>query len=174
MNRNPPPAPQGPAAENAESPWASLISAAGYILAVAYPVLALSTGARAGYQIFFKEGGVVFHLPSVLSLVATLVYLLISFCFIYRRPWTWRLSLGALAFELLMVLAVGVWSIADPALIGRTVWRLFGQDYGFFPLFLPVVGLVWLLWPPTRALYRLTSVDTEAQGHGAAQRNSTG
>lgn len=174
MTRNTPPAPQGPATATADSPWASLISAAGYILAVAYPVLALSTGARALYQIFFKEGGAVFHLPSVLSLAAMLIYLAVSFGFAYRRPWTWRLSLGALAAELALVLGVGVWSIIDPAFIGRTVWRLFGQDYGFFPLFLPIVGLIWLLWPPTRALYGLTSFDTEALRNRGAQRNSTG
>jgi hypothetical protein len=163
MTRNTSPSPQVPASDSAESTWASLISVAGYILAVAYPVLALSTGARAGYQILFKEGGVVFHLPSVLSLVATLVYLAVSFGFAYRRPWTWWLSLGALAFELAMVLAVGIWSMVDPPFIGRTVWRLFGQDYGFFPLFLPVVGLVWLLWPPTRALYGTAFPHAEAQ-----------
>ncbi|MCB0131248.1 MAG: hypothetical protein KDD78_10375, partial [Caldilineaceae bacterium] len=34
----------------------SVVSAFGYILAVSYPVLALSTGTRALYQLFFKEG----------------------------------------------------------------------------------------------------------------------
>ena len=32
-----------------------IASWSGYVLAVSYPILALSTGARAGYQLFLKE-----------------------------------------------------------------------------------------------------------------------
>ena len=61
-----------------------------------------------------------------------------------------------LAFELAMVLVVGVWSLVDPAFIGHTVWRHFGEDYGYFPLFQPLLGLLWLLWPQTMRMYGLT------------------
>jgi hypothetical protein len=36
--------------------WANVVSPVGYILAVSYPVLALSTGVRAIYQLFFRRG----------------------------------------------------------------------------------------------------------------------
>jgi hypothetical protein len=43
------------------------------------------------------------------------------------------------------VLAVGTWSIADPATFpDATVWSGYGSGYGFVPLVLPVFGLLWL------------------------------
>lgn len=145
----PPPAPTVE-----ESCYAGLISGIGYVLAASYPVLALSTGARAGYQIFFKEGVVVFHLPSLLSLLAALIYLVAAFGFAYRRRWTWWMSLGALSVEAVLVILVGTWSLVDPETVGRTVWRHYGEDYGYFPLIQPLIGLLWLLWPGTRRLYQ--------------------
>lgn len=147
-----PPTPSSPAPGRTPGRYDSLISTFGYVLAVSYPVLALSTGTRALYQLFFKEG-VTYYLPSILSLVAASCYLVATIGFAYRRRWTWWLSLLTLGFETLMTLIVGAWSFIDPAFIGRTVWSHFGQDYGFFPLFQPLIGLVWLLWPATRALY---------------------
>lgn len=136
------------------SAQSSLISTFGYVLAVSYPVLALSTGTRAVYQLFFKEG-VTYYLPAWLSLTAATLYLIATIGFASRRPWTWWLSLLSLAIETTLTLIVGTWSLIDPAFIGSTVWRHYGQDYGFFPLFQPIIGLVWLLWPATRALYGL-------------------
>jgi hypothetical protein len=47
--------------------------------------------------------------------------------------------------ELVGVLAVGTWSIADPASFpDATVWSKYGSGYGFIPLVLPVFGLLWL------------------------------
>lgn len=132
--------------------WESIVSPVGYILAVSYPVLALSTGARALYQLFFKPG-VTDYFPPMLSGVAALCYLVATLGFAYRRRWTWWLSLLVLGFESAMTLIVGVWSILDPATVGHTVWRHFGEDYGYFPLFQPLFGLLWLVWPPTLALY---------------------
>lgn len=129
-----------------------LVSAFGYILAVSYPVLALSTGTRAVYQLFFKEG-VTDYLPAIMSGVAALCYLIATIGFAYRRRWSWWLSLSVLGFETAMTLIVGVWSYVDPDLFGRTVWRHFGEDYGYFPFFQPLIGLVWLLWPTTREMY---------------------
>ena len=60
------------------------IRAAGVILAISYPVLALSTGARALYQLFLKEG-VTDFLPPLLSGVAALCCLLAPVGFIVRR-----------------------------------------------------------------------------------------
>ena len=130
------------------TPMSKSVSVIGYVLAVSYPVLALSTGVRALYQIFFKEG-VTDLLPPALSGLAAIFYLLATIGFAYRKGWAWRLSVAVLGIETLFTLAVGILSFAYPDLIGRTVWRHFGADYGFFPLFQPLLGVVCLLWPAT-------------------------
>jgi hypothetical protein len=139
--------------------WANVVSPVGYILAVSYPVLALSTGVRAIYQLFFRP-----DITNYLSALAACLYLLAAIGFAYRRPWSWWLSLISLGFESLMTLVVGVWSIVDPEFIGRTVWRHFGADYGYFPLFQPLLGLVWLLWPLTMEAYGIRRKQGETQG----------
>jgi len=144
----------GPAPEKG---LAGFIKTAGAILAISYPVLALSTGARAVYQLFLKEG-VNDILPPALSAVAALCYLVATVGFAYRRGWAWRLSVGVLVFETLMTLLVGTLSFIYPDVIGRTVWRHFGVDYGFFPLIQPLLGLAWLLHPETLRAYGIRSV----------------
>jgi hypothetical protein len=138
--------------KQADSLWESAVSPAGYILAISYPVLALSTGARAAYQLFIRQD-IVDYLPVALSALAALCYLTATLGFAYRRSWTWRLSVAVLVFETLMTIVVGVWSLVDPAAVGSTVWRHFGEDYGYFPLVQPIIGLVWLLWPLTIRAY---------------------
>jgi hypothetical protein len=135
---------------------AELLSAIGYILGISYPVLALSTGVRALYQLFFKSG-VIYYLPPALSGIAAICYLVATIGFLYRRRWTWYLSVGMLGFETLMTLVIGTLSFIVPDLIGRTVWRHFGADYGYFPLFQPLFGLVWLFLPETLRSYNLTT-----------------
>lgn len=132
--------------------WDNVAKPAGFILAVSYPVLALSTGVRALYQLFLKEG-VTDYLPPAMSGLAALCYLTATIGFVYRRKWSWWLSVGVLGFETLLTLIVGTWSYIDPALIGSTVWRHFGADYGYFPLFQPLLGLLWLFWPVTMRVY---------------------
>jgi hypothetical protein len=131
-----------------------ITKAIGQILAVSYPVLALSAGVRATYQLCCKPG-VVDKLPPTLSAVAALCYLLITLGFVVRKPWTWWLAVGLLVFELAGVLVVGTLSLLSPGLIGRTVWHHFGLDYGFLPLVQPVLGLVWLYWGENKRQYGL-------------------
>lgn len=128
------------------------IRAAGVILAISYPVLALSAGVRSVYQLVFKED-VVNYLPAVLSGVAALCYLLATVGFVVRQRWAWRLSVSMLLFELMMVIAVGALSLTMPDTIGRTVWGRFGADYGYFPLIQPILGLAWLFHRETRQVY---------------------
>ncbi|MCX6039664.1 MAG: hypothetical protein NTV69_00795 [Caldilinea sp.] len=135
-----------------EAIWANVVSPAGYVLAVSYPVLALSTGARAIYQLFFRSE-ISHSLPVYLSACAACCYLIATLGFVYRRRWTWWLSVAVLGIETVMTVIVGFWSFLDPDFIGRTVWRHFGEDYGYFPLFQPLLGLVWLFWPLTVAAY---------------------
>jgi len=136
----------------AQNGLSGFISAAGVILAVSYPVLALSTGARALYQLFLKEG-VANYLPVYLSATAATLYLLATVGFAVRRRWAWKLSVTVLAFESLLTLLVGTLSFVIPDVIGSTVWRHFGADYGFFPLIQPLLGLAWLFHPETLRVY---------------------
>lgn len=127
----------------------TVIRAIGQILAVSYPLLALSAGARAVYQLFFKPG-VTDYFPPTLSAVAAAIYLVATVAFVIRKPWAWWVSVGALSFEMVGVLLVGTLSLLMPEVIGRTVWHDFGIDYGFLPLVQPLLGLVWLFWPENR------------------------
>jgi hypothetical protein len=136
-----------------------LLIAFGYILGISYPVLALSTGVRAIYQLFFKTG-VTDYLPSLLSALAATCYLIATIGFFNRRRWAWKLSLGSLAVENMLALIVGSLSFIIPEVIGRTVWRHFGEDYGFFPLIQPLIGLAWLTWPETLKAYGLIPRET--------------
>ena len=56
------------------------------------------------------------------------------------------LALGAVLVELAGVVGVGLWTVLDPGMFAHdTVWSRFGAGYGYVPLVLPVVGLIWLL-----------------------------
>ena len=63
-----------------------LVTVLGYILTVSYPLLALSTGVRALFQLVLKEG-VVNYLAPTLSLVAALCYLTATIGFARRVRW---------------------------------------------------------------------------------------
>ncbi len=144
------------AADGHDTPTAGILSdlasVARYVLAVSYPVLALSTGVRALYRLLLKDG-VVWQTGAGLSLLASLLYLGATIGFAVRRPWAWWTSVALLSVETALTLVVGTISVLEPGLIGSTVWRHFGADYGYFPLFQPLLGLVWLLWPVTVADY---------------------
>lgn len=152
-----------------QSGLTELVTVFGYILTVSYPLLALSTGVRALFQLLFKEG-VVNYLAPTLSLVAALCYLTATIGFARRVSWAWRLSVGILVFETTLTLLVGGLSFMIPATIGRTVWRHFGADYGYFPLFQPLIGLVWLFWPSVMRQYGLKVGQTATTRTGSTGR----
>ncbi len=131
---------------------AAALDVIGYVLAVSYPLLAFSAAGRSVYQLFFKAG-IAFETGPLLSAFAGLCYLLAAFGFAFRRPWTWILSLTVLVIESFGTVLVGTLSIVAPDLVGRSVWRLYGVDFAFFPLVQPFLGIVWLLWPHTRSLF---------------------
>ncbi len=148
----PPEEDQTGAAKSEEEGLSGFIATAGVILAISYPVLAISTGFRAVYQLFFKEG-VSNYLAPALSAVAALLYLIATVGFAVRKKWAWRVSVAALGLEMVLVLLVGTLSVIIPDTIGRTVWRYYGIDYAFFPLIQPLLGLLWLFHPKTLAVY---------------------
>jgi len=135
-----------------EPALSTFTSVVGGILAISYPVLAISTLFRAGYQLFLKEG-VTNYLAPTLTAVAAFLYILATIGFAYRRRWSWRLSVGALSVETALTVLVGTLSFIIPEVIGRNVWTYFGADYGFFPLIQPILGLIWLTRPTVMIAY---------------------
>jgi len=92
-----------------EKGLSGFIAAAGVILAISYPILAISTVFRAVYQLFLKEG-VTNYLAPALSAVAALLYLIATVGFAVREKWAWRVSVVALDLEMALVLIVGTLS----------------------------------------------------------------
>jgi len=127
------------------------ISLIGYILGISYPLLALSTGARGLYQLFLRDD--LTKLGPALSVLTAVLYMVAAIGFFKRTARWWRISVGALTVETILVLVIGTLSFIFPDVLGHTAWRHYGQDYGFFPLIQPLLGLIYLLWKPTRVAF---------------------
>lgn len=113
----------------------------GVLLVAVYALLALAAVGRSTLQIteYFDRA----PLAYVLSAVAAVVYLLATWCLARGGRWV-RVGIVACAVELVGVLAVGTASYLVPtAFPDKTVWSHFGSGYGFVPLVLPVLGLLW-------------------------------
>ena len=115
----------------------------GRLLVAIYALFALAATARAAVQIATKFGNA--PVAYVLSAFAGVVYILATVTLAVGSPAARRIAVASCSVELLGVLAVGTWSIADPASFpDATVWSGYGSGYGFVPLVLPVFGLLWL------------------------------
>jgi len=139
----------------------------GRLLVAIYALFALSASARAGVQIATKFG----HAPVayVLSAFAAAVYILATVTLANGSPAARRIAVLSCSVELAGVLAVGSWSLADPATFpDATVWSGYGSGYGFVPLVLPVFGLLWLRRWTGRARTRRTIVTSAEDGGEAA------
>jgi hypothetical protein len=123
----------------------------GRVLIAVYAVFAVSSTARATFQLIreFDQAPVAY----ILSAVAALVYILATISLAKKGP-TWnRIAWLAVAFELIGVVTVGILSLIQPELFGHpSVWSKFGAGYGYVPLVLPILGLLWL---------RKTSINSE-------------
>ncbi len=124
-------------------PAASTRTGPGRLLVAVYALFALSASARAGVQIATK-----FHHAPVaylLSAFAGVVYILATVMLANGGRTARRIAVVSCSVELAGVLAVGTWSLVDPATFpDATVWSGYGSGYGFVPLVLPVFGLLWL------------------------------
>lgn len=112
----------------------------GRVLIAVYAVFAVSAGARSGVQLAtrFEQAPVAY----LLSAFAAAVYLLATVALARSSR---RLALIACSIELVGVLAVGTASLLVPRTFpDATVWSGYGIGYAFFPLLLPVLGLLWL------------------------------
>lgn len=115
----------------------------GRVLVTVYGVFALSASARAGVQIATRFGEA--PLAYLLSALAAGVYVLATVGLALPGARSRRLALVACTVELVGVLVVGTASVFAPlAFPDETVWSGYGRGYGFVPLVLPVLGLLWL------------------------------
>jgi cytochrome bd-type quinol oxidase subunit 2 len=115
----------------------------GRILIAVYGVFALAATARAGVQIATK-----FHeapIAYILSAVAAVIYCAATYALAKATKVSRKVATVAIAIELTGVLAIGAFSYFAPEdFPDATVWSHFGQGYGFVPVVLPVLGLLWL------------------------------
>ena len=134
--------PSGPSTPPIEPtrPTPSTATGPGRVLVAVYAIFALAATARAGVQLVrdWHEAPLAYGL----SALAAVIYVVATVALARGRH---RLATVAVSTELIGVLVVGAFSLADPAAFPRaTVWSAFGQGYGFVPLVLPVLGLLWL------------------------------
>ena len=112
----------------------------GRLLSAVYATFAVAASSRAGYQLAtrFSEAPVAY----LLSAVAAVVYVVATVALLRDLR---RLALACIVFELVGVLAVGALTAFDVVdFPDAPVWSVFGQGYGYVPLVLPVLGLLWL------------------------------
>lgn len=120
-----------------------MTSGPGRLLVAVYAVFALAATARAGVQIATKFDQA--PLAYLLSAFAAVVYLVATFALAGSSQARRRVALAACMVELCGVLAVGTFTVLDPGdFPDDTVWSWYGRGYGFVPLVLPVLGLLWL------------------------------
>ncbi len=138
------PAPEAaPATETAPARPESTRTGPGRLLVAVYGLFALSASARAVVQIATKFS----HAPVayLLSALAGAVYIIATVTLTNGSPTARRIAVVSCSVEFAGVLAVGTWSLLDPATFpDATVWSGYGSGYGFVPLVLPVFGLLWL------------------------------
>ncbi|MDG4767549.1 hypothetical protein O7632_26165 [Solwaraspora sp. WMMD406] len=118
-------------------------SGPGRVLIGVYLLFAIAASSRAGVQIAtrFDEAPVAY----LLSAFAAVVYLVAAAGLIRDGRTGRRIAYVCCTVELVGVLAIGAASIAVPAAFpDETVWSGFGSGYGYIPLVLPVIGLLWL------------------------------
>ncbi|MBY8850434.1 hypothetical protein [Saccharothrix longispora] len=116
-------------------------SGPGRLLIAVYGIFALAASARSGVQLATRFGDA--PLAYLLSALAAAVYVVATLALAGVAPR--RVAYLACGVELAGVVLVGAASLLLPgAFPDATVWSDFGRGYGFVPLALPVLGLLWL------------------------------
>jgi len=113
------------------------------VLVAIYAVFALAATARGAVQLStqFSQAPLAYSL----SMFSGLVYIAATVGLVSTKPWSRPLAWTACSVELAGVLIIGTLSIADAQAFPRdTVWSRYGSGYGYVPLILPIIGLVYL------------------------------
>ncbi|WP_375423363.1 hypothetical protein [uncultured Friedmanniella sp.] len=130
-----PPQPGPPARRTTSGP--------GRVLVAVYALFALAATSRAVVQLITDYAEA--PLAYLLSLLAGVIYVVATVTLARGSATSRRVAWTAISLELVGVLAVGTASVLDPSAFPRaTVWSTYGIGYGFVPLVLPVLGLLWL------------------------------
>ncbi|WP_405636674.1 hypothetical protein OHB53_36570 [Streptomyces sp. NBC_00056] len=120
-----------------------LTSGPGTLLVWLYGVMVVGAVSRSAVQISTEFG----HAPLAYSLsaLAGIVYGFITYSLVRGGEKARRAALVCCAAELVGVLTVGTWTLADPsAFPDATVWSDYGMGYLFIPVLLPVTAMFWL------------------------------
>lgn len=118
-------------------------SGPGRVLVAVYGIFAVSASARAGYQIAgdFQSAPV----PYLMSAFAAALYVVATIALARTGPVMRAVAWGAVLVELVGVVVVGALSVTWPDLFPvASVWSHFGAGYGYVPLVLPLLGMLWL------------------------------
>ncbi len=120
------------------------------ILVALYMIFALAATARAVVQLITTFDRAPF--AYLLSLFSGIVYLGATIGLLTERRWSRPLAWASCGTEMVGVLAIGTASIVDKvAFPADTVWSRYGSGYGYFPVLLPVLGLLWLRYSSASA-----------------------
>ncbi|CAL9572052.1 hypothetical protein SUDANB6_04882 [Streptomyces sp. enrichment culture] len=120
-----------------------LVGGPGILLVWLYGVMVVGAVSRSAYQIATEFDRA--PLAYSLSAVAGLVYGFITYSLVRGGETARRAALVCCAAELVGVLTVGTWTLADPsAFPDATVWSDYGMGYVFIPVLLPLSALYWL------------------------------
>ncbi|MGV9287063.1 hypothetical protein [Streptomyces sp. NPDC003719] len=120
-----------------------LIGGPGILLVWLYGVMVVGAVSRSAYQIATDFDRA--PLAYALSAVAGVVYGFITYTLVRGGETARRAAQVCCAAELVGVLAVGTWTMAEPSVFpDATVWSDFGMGYVFIPVLLPLSALYWL------------------------------
>ncbi|MBD2762623.1 hypothetical protein IEE91_09070 [Kocuria sp. cx-455] len=115
----------------------------GRVIIVIYGVFSLSAGVRSLYQLGTEFSLAPFAI--ILSTISAAIYVIATVALSKSGPGWHRIAWLAVWTEMIGVLAVGLLSVMAPGLFPKaSVWSHFGAGYGYVPLVLPVIGLIWL------------------------------
>jgi hypothetical protein len=120
-----------------------LTSGPGTLLVWLYGVMVVGAVSRSAYQIATEFDRA--PLAYSLSAVAGVVYGFITYSLVRGGETARRAALVCCVAELVGVLTVGTWTLAEPsAFPDATVWSDFGMGYLFIPVLLPLSAIYWL------------------------------
>lgn len=122
----------------------------GIVLVAVYALFALAATGRATYQIIadFQKAPMAY----LLSALAAVIYIVATVALARGDRTSTQVARVAITVELVGVLVVGTVSYLVPSEFpDKTVWSHFGSGYGYVPLLLPILGLLWLRHRARRA-----------------------